>query len=305
MTHTQPDEFAFLADEVKAFGAQVSVPAVRREDVCVHGQRVSALLWGNAQPTLTLLHGAGLNAHTWDATLLALGGAVPGALALDLPGHGDSAWREDADYRPETIAGAASAAIQHWTQAPQALVGQTLIGQSLGGLTAAVIASQHPELVSRLVLIDITPGLKAAPGESNQVRDFLAGPSDFASRAEIVERALAFGFGPNRAAVERGVALNTRLNEHGRVIFKHHLANLREGQTVFASDFGTLWPALEGLQIPVLLISGERGFLTAADTREFLARVPHASAVQLSSGHNVQEDAPAALAEVLRDFIRQ
>ena len=44
-----------------------------------------------------LLHGGGQNAHTWDTVILGLG--VP-ALAVDLPGHGRSAWREDGDYGP-------------------------------------------------------------------------------------------------------------------------------------------------------------------------------------------------------------
>ena len=47
------------------------------------GRTVSALAYGDAPPVVTFLHGAGLNAHTWDTTVLALG--LP-ALAVDLPG---------------------------------------------------------------------------------------------------------------------------------------------------------------------------------------------------------------------------
>lgn len=44
------------------------------------------------------LHGGGQNAHTWDTVILGLGEP---ALAVDLPGHGRSAWREDGDYGPK------------------------------------------------------------------------------------------------------------------------------------------------------------------------------------------------------------
>ena len=109
-------------------------------------------------------------------------------MALDLPGHGDSAWHDDADYRAETNAGAVAAALTQL--APDA---DAVVGQSLGGLTAIAVAAARPELVRRLVLVDISPGLVVEGG--NQVRDFLAGPESFESRDEIVERAASFGFG--------------------------------------------------------------------------------------------------------------
>ena len=59
---------------------------------------ISALKWGDEPPQVVFLHGGGQNAHTWDTVILGLG--VP-ALAVDLPGHGRSAWREDGDYGPK------------------------------------------------------------------------------------------------------------------------------------------------------------------------------------------------------------
>jgi pimeloyl-ACP methyl ester carboxylesterase len=80
------DEFASLAEIAHEVGVGDGLPSVRRAEVdTVHG-RVSAVVWGG-EPQFTFLHGAALNAHTWDATVLRLGRS---ALALDLPGHGDS-----------------------------------------------------------------------------------------------------------------------------------------------------------------------------------------------------------------------
>ena len=93
-------------------------PTVRRTEV----DSVSALVWGDSPAELVLLHGGAQNAHTWDTVALALRRPL---VAIDLPGHGHSAWRADHDYRPTTSAPAVSHAIE--TLAPNAtgLVGMS------------------------------------------------------------------------------------------------------------------------------------------------------------------------------------
>jgi len=285
------DEFRFLAEEAAEVGAPADLPAVRRVGTSTPAGRVSALLWGEA-PRITLLHGGGLNAHTWDATLLALGRP---ALAIDLPGHGDSAWRDDFDYAPAPNARAVAAVLDEFAPGTP----QTVVGQSLGGVTAIALAASRPELVERLVVVDVSPGL--SPEDAAQVTDFLAGPLVFGSRAEIVELAAAAGIGSSRRALERGVALNTRVREDGTVVFTHHLAAPPPGAALHL-DFRDLWPALEQSDVPVLLVRGTQGFLTARAVEEFRSRVPRASIVEIEAGHNVQEQQPATLARAIAAF---
>ncbi|MFT4123321.1 MAG: alpha/beta hydrolase [Microbacteriaceae bacterium] len=287
------DEFAFLAAEAELLGIPGPLPVHERISTQTADGVVSAIRWGGAEPAIVLLHGGGLNAHTWDSTVLALG--IP-ALAIDLPGHGDSAWREDADYAPATIAPAIARVVER--HAPTA---DTIVGQSLGGLVAGVLAGDRPDLARSTVIVDAVPfaaGDLAAEGP-NPVRDFLAGPADFPSREAIVERALGFGFGPDRAAVERGVALNTRERSDGRIVFKHHLGNLTAGTSPFAADFSDVWAPLERAEGDVLLIAAENGFVPAPAVEEFLRRVPRASVVRVPGGHNVQEERPGELAAIL------
>ncbi|PZU40935.1 MAG: alpha/beta hydrolase [Microbacterium sp.] len=297
-----PDEFSFLAEQARDAGVEGSLPRVRRLTTEAAGRgAISALAWGDAPPAITLLHGAGLNAHTWDVTVLASG--MP-ALAIDLPGHGDSAWRADADYRARVIAPDVAAAIETWTEGPQLLV-----GHSLGGLTAAAVAALRPDLVSRLVIIDITPGIDPAAGPS-QIRRFFAGPTDFASRDDLVERALAFGLGGSRRAAERGVFLNSRVRPDGRVEWKHHFAHLAAAALAVPSGAAVQAPApalseggwddLAATTAPVTLLRGERGYVTPEDAREFARRVPTASIETLPAGHNVQEEMPGALGARIR-----
>lgn len=308
------NEFSFLAEQAADIGA--AVPPVRRlTHLLPDGRTVSALQYGGtdsartggfAPPQVTFLHGAGLNAHTWDTTVLALG--LP-ALALDLPGHGDSSWREDASYVGPTLAVDIAGAIAQWTDAPQVLV-----GQSLGGLTAASLAATHPELVRALVIIDITPGIDPS-GDAAQIAAFFAGPTDWASRDELVDRALEFGLGGGRAAATRGVFLNSRVRADGRVEWKHHFAHLANAVTadptsaaepqpdaVRAALSTAGWDDLAAVSAPVTLVRAERGFVTTEDADRFRARVPAANLVALPSGHNVQEELPVPLAKVIADI---
>ena len=301
------DEFSFLPGQAADFGIDAPIPRVERLDMALpDGRTLSALRYGEAAPVVTFLHGAGLNAHTWDTTILALG--LP-ALAIDLPGHGDSSWRTDAAYTGHGLAPDVAAGIQAWTSGPQLLV-----GQSLGGLTAAAVAASHPDLVRELVIIDITPGVDPNAGPT-QIREFFAGPTDWATRDEMVDRALAFGLGGTRKAAERGVYLNSRMRADGRFEWKHHFAHLAAAvaaspelaAAAAAQQDGvarvlslTGWDDLAAVAAPVSLIRGDRGYVTAANAAEFQERVPSASVDVVASGHNVQEEIPVDLGARLR-----
>lgn len=301
------DEFSFLAGQIADAGLSGAVPPVRRvtQDL-PDGRVLSGVRWGDAPPRVTFLHGAGLNAHTWDATLLHLD--VP-ALAIDLPGHGDSSWRDDAAYVARVLAPDVVTALEAWTDRPQLLV-----GHSLGGLTAAAVAASRPDLVARLVIVDITPGVDPSAGPA-QIRAFFAGPTDWASRDELVERALSFGLGGTRAAATRGVFLNSRVRPDGRVEWKHHFAHLAAAaanapatgtetpDAVRAVISATGWDDLAAVVAPVTLVRGERGFVTAADAEEFAHRVPRAEVRVSATGHNVQEEDAAGLAALVRDLL--
>lgn len=306
------DEFSFLPEQAQELG----VPATRVTRTALtlpDGRTLSALRWdarGTADPQvtpdLTFLHGAGLNAHTWDRTLLALG--LP-ALAIDLPGHGDSSWRDDAHYTPDALAEDVITALDAWTVRPQVLV-----GHSLGGLTAARVAALRPDLVRAVVLVDIAPGIRSGGGPA-ELRAFFAGPSDWASRDELVDRALSFGLGGSRQQAERGVFLNSRVRPDGRVEWKHHFAQLAnraanapleaevpdaDHAAVAAHATAEAWRDFTAIAAPVTLVYADAGYLVPEDVDQFRARLPHASVVTLASGHNVQEYVPQELAEVVR-----
>lgn len=287
-------EFSFLAEQARPFG--VTVPAAKRVSVPTQsGRQISALRFGEAAPKVTFLHGAGLNAHTFDTTVLNLPLA---ALSIDLPGHGDSSWREDAAYTPSNLADDVIIALDELTSSPQILV-----GHSLGGLTAAAVAARRPDLVDRVVFVDIVPGLDPSLGPA-QLRAFYS-KIEFDSRDEVVDYAMSFGMGGERASAERGVFFNTRVRDDGRVEWKHHFARLAHDILPTASAEGSFvqneesWKNFTSITAPVTLVRGETGYLNPEAVEVFRERMPRAQIVTVSAGHNVQETQPVTLASII------
>ncbi|MGH2795284.1 MAG: alpha/beta fold hydrolase, partial [Actinomycetota bacterium] len=119
------DEFGTLPELAKEIGVDPSPETPERCSVEVTGRTVSAIRWGSSKPEAVFLHGGGQNAHTWDATILALGRPV---LAVDIPGHGHSSWRDDG-YDPVAVADDLAPALEALAPDPVPIV-----GMSLGGL---------------------------------------------------------------------------------------------------------------------------------------------------------------------------
>lgn len=283
------DEFSGFEAEAAEWGIDLTAPPeVRREDTHTPDGLVSSLLWGIGPPAVVLLHGGGLNAHTWDAVVLALDKP---ALAVDLPGHGHSAWRDDGRYDPRFMAPAVATVVERF--APDAAA---IVGQSLGGYTAIALGDMRDDLVRRQILVDAVPTV--TPRDASVVASFLDGPDSFASRDEIVERALAFGFGASRGAVERAVALNTTARPDGRWVWRHHLGQ-RPATVATLGDFAALWPSLEAFPRPVTLVRAARGTVSDDQVEVLAQRVPDAEIVTVDTGHNVQEDDPVALARII------
>lgn len=289
------DEFRYLSADAARAGRITGLPTVERlRSRDRAGRTVSALAFDTsgtaANPVDTVfLHGAGLNAHGWDPVVLALD--VP-ALALDLPGHGHSDARPDGNYSPAALAGSVLDVLSNRTVSPVHLV-----GHSLGGLVAALVAATAPERVSSLTLVDITPDVVASE-DASAIREFLGGPDGFASHEEIVLRALHAGIGADRAALERGVALNTRVRPDGRVEWQHELARL-PADALTTTEPDSLWDALARVRAPLLLVAAESGFVRPALIEAFQRRLPRARTTILPGPHNLHEADPRGLADAL------
>jgi pimeloyl-ACP methyl ester carboxylesterase len=297
------DEFGLLQENAAEHGLPFpGRPPVRRQMVPVEpAQAISAIVWGAGNPGLVFLHGGAQNAHTWDAVALALGRPL---VAVDLPGHGHSDGPAVPGTASDPRASAADVAVAAAALAPQAAA---VVGMSLGGLTAIALARLAPELVRRLVLVDVLPGLRER--RAGRIADFVNGPTTFATFDEILEHTVRANPGRSESSLRRGILHNARRLSDGRWQWRWaaHEQPLVAGRHASAGGLvhEDLWEDLAALTAPLLLVRGMRaGSVLGDDDEQALReRCPAAVVVRVpGAGHNVQGDAPVELAKHIAAF---
>lgn len=256
---------------------------------------MSALKWGVGDPEVVFLHGGAQNAHTWDTVILALGQP---ALAIDLPGHGRSAWRQDHDYSPPQLAAAVAPLVQ--SLAPKA---ELVAGMSLGGLAAISLAATT-DLVRRLAIIDVTPGANAEKAKA--IIAFTGGPASFPNFDEILRRTVEHNPTRSLRSLERGVRHNAHELPDGTWTWRYDPVRNWSGGAMIP-DFVDLWDAVSAIPCPVLLVRGGASpVVDDADVSEFLRRQPRARIEMVAgAGHSVQGDRPVELAQLLNAYLKE
>lgn len=300
------DEFGLFHENAQEYGLTYDgPPRVQRVALASSaGHEVSALHWGSDEPEIIFIHGGAQNAHTWDTVALALGRP---ALAVDLPGHGHSAWRPDGRYDPETLAADIAEPLAIW--APQA---RLVVGMSLGGLTAMVLAARWPELVRSLVMVDITPGVNQTKAKA--VIDFVTGPQTFPSFEDLLARTIEHNPTRSESSLRRGILHNARQLPDGSWEWRYDRrghtrpaeATADEAQHSEAAPIpevvSPLWEVFGAVRAPLLLVQGGTSpVVDEEDLRAARERQPTMDHVVVEgAGHSVQGDRPVELAEILR-----
>jgi pimeloyl-ACP methyl ester carboxylesterase len=225
-------------------------------------------------------------------------------VAIDLPGHGHSDGPGDRPAGPLDPYG--NAADVATAIRALALDARAVVGMSLGGLTAIALGAQAPELVRKLVLVDVLPGIKAQ--RARHITDFTSGPPSFASLDELLERTAQFNQGRSRSSLRRGILHNAEQQPDGTWVWRwarHRLPAAPSGQGT-DTRYEQLWEALSAVTGPVLLARGMRpdSVLDDDGERELRRRLPSAQVVHVEgAGHSLQGDTPLELAALIERFV--
>jgi pimeloyl-ACP methyl ester carboxylesterase len=285
------DEFGLLDENAQQAGVGGPLPRVQRIDA----GDISALRWGDGPPQVVFLHGGGQNAHTWDTVILGLG--LP-ALAIDLPGHGRSAWREDGDYGPRLSAEALRPVLREWAPNPRLAV-----GMSLGGLTAIRLAAAEPDLVPELVLVDVTPSAPERHTEMTKAQlgtvALVQGERTFPSFQAMLDVTVAAAPHRDRNSLRRGVFHNSKQLDDGTWTWRYDSFRTGDG-------FDGLWDDVPAITMPTTLVRGANSYFVNDEDADAFARTAPGfqhTHVVADSGHSVQGDQPLRLIEILRGLL--
>jgi pimeloyl-ACP methyl ester carboxylesterase len=248
---------------------------------------------GDSGQRVVFCHGLFGQGKNWSGIGKALAGNHR-ILLVDMPDHGQSPWSERFDY----LAAADQVAELLSAEDPVALV-----GHSMGGKIAMLVALRHPELVERLVVVDVAPvPYDHADEFDGYITAMRALDLTTLERRADADAALQEAV---PSPMVRGFLLQSLRREEDGWRWLLNLELL--GRDL---DAITDWPedrledtaAYDG---PVLWVGGQQSDYTHADHVAAMDRwFPRNRRVTVKdAGHWVHSEQPAVFTEVLRRFL--
>jgi pimeloyl-ACP methyl ester carboxylesterase len=257
----------------------------------VNGLRFHLLDWGGEGRTpLLLLHGFTGHAHAWDTLSIALQPHFH-VYALDQRGHGES---DPADVYNAVVAFGDLTGV----------VGQlglssfVLVGLSMGGRNGMYFTSKRPELVQKLVIVDIGPEI------STRAAAAPAGPPEPETWASIEQAAQHLYRGNPYPGIHyyRWVASHSlKARPDGALVWKWH-PSVKERRTQPDLDW---WGVLRAIPVPTLVLRGAESPILDRDVAERMAKeLPRGRFVEIPRAvHTLHEDNPDAVLAILKEFL--
>ena len=223
-------------------------PTVRHEHTIVDGMDIHYKVAGEGPP-IVFLHGLGASCITWEENVVPLAERFT-VYAPDIPGHGDSI-KLGVSYTTE-----AGISLSLGFLDAIGVESAALAGSSMGGLIALLVALEHPERVSHLVLINTAGFGREIAGYLRVMSlpfagEILEGPTHRSAKAMM-----RLVFGPRKEYPEAlfQELVRTRSLPGGRDAV---LASLREGVNIFGVKRRyRLLDRLRDLQMPLMIVWG-------------------------------------------------
>ena len=205
-------------------------------------------------------------------------------LSLDAPGHGNNTnGARSLPQCADDIAASMKAGI--------------LVGYSMGARMALLVALQHPEMVTQLVLISGTPGLKTQSERAARQKS----DNELADRIETIGLS---AFLDEWLALPIFSGLSNETNQRD-----DRLRNTTQGLADSLRFAGTgtqesQWPNLHQLSMPVHLIVGELDEKFTSIAREMKPMISTSElTVVENAGHTVHLEDPITTAQLLDSII--
>lgn len=247
---------------------------------------------GDTGPRTVFLHGLFGQGRNFTQVAKALVPDLRSTL-VDLPNHGRSPWTGSVDY-VEVADQVADFVRTTYDDGPVHLV-----GHSMGGKVAMVLALRHPDLLERLVVVDIAPATSGGSGEFEHLLTSLTSV-DLGSleRRGDADALLAEAIPDERT---RGFLLQNLRSTPDGFRWQADLDLLLRELPAIAG-----FPDLEGsFDHPVLWLAGEKSRYVRPEHEERMrALFPRTVKVEVKgAGHWVHAEQPEAFTTALRVFL--
>lgn len=280
---------------VRAQNLMTAQPQFTDRYVTANGLRLHYLDWSTAaKPPMILLHGIARHAHTFDHIVPAFTRDYR-VIALDMRGHGDSAWSPEGAYLVEDHVKDLEAVIREL-----GLTRVTLWGNSTGGRVAQVYAGLHPDMVERLIVEDVGPERpqNIADSFANRVRQEAAG---WASEDDLVSQLKTQSPRTPEPILRSYARFGTTRRPDGRLIWKFD-PNLVKG---FVET--ELWQYVSKITSATIFVIGGASPIVPAQTQERLRKtLPNCEVVVMPGlGHYPNEEDTAGFLVIANRFLKR
>jgi pimeloyl-ACP methyl ester carboxylesterase len=240
---------------------------------------------GAGDIALVLLHYWGGTHRTWNRIVAELQSTYR-VISYDMRGWGESR-TSGKDYSITALADEAAALIQHL-----GLRHYALVGHSMGGKVAQLLASRHPQGLIGLILVapaTPTPCLLTEEAQQQQIHAY--------DNRETVLRTMAF------------LSARTLDEETVEQIIGDSLSGVPEAKRAWPSEaiLEDISSEVTKIAVPTLVLAGEQDRLDSVEQhrREVVARIPGATLEIIPhSGHLLPIDEPVLTAHAIDLFLR-
>ncbi|MFC1864814.1 alpha/beta fold hydrolase [Chloroflexota bacterium] len=266
--------------------------------VSVNGLNLHYLDWGgHSERPLVLLHGLTSNAHSWDFFARSMCQDFH-IYALDQRGHGDSEHAQDGYWVVLFTSD-----VYEFTRA-LGLGRFDLCGLSLGARVSMAYAGEHPETLTRLVLVDFGPEMATA-GAKRVVGNVGAPPLGFRNREEAIEYMKKANPRAGSEHLDNQVEHSLKVNWVGKLVYKYDRELFWITGSAGKKEVPYLWEQLPKITCPTLVMRGiESDVLSTEVAQRMLSLLPNGHFVEITnSGHPIPADNPEAFEKAVRDFL--
>jgi pimeloyl-ACP methyl ester carboxylesterase len=253
----------------------------------VAGERIFyALVEGHTtrQQHLVLIHGAGGDHTHWPAALRRLAGF--NVCALDLPGHGRSAGRGRISV--EAYADCVDLSLQAlgWGRA-------AVMGHSMGGAIAQVLALRQPAWLSGVILIATGARLRVDPQILEGLKPASISPGKFRETIDLIcQRA----YGPTTSEQMLRKGRHQLLSVEPATIYTDYLA----------CDKFDLMDRIKDIRVPTLILVGTIDRMTPPKYGQYLHdQIPNSELVEIEDGgHMLALEKPLEVTRAVTPFLK-